>query len=670
MDPRWQNLPHTDTEFVPTEYPDREAWEDKRAHLRVQILFAAGLWPMPEKPPLNARIWNRIERDGYTVEKVWFQSLPGFYVGGSLYRPIDPKPKSHPGVISPHGHARLGRLSESEAASYQARGLTLARIGCTAFMWDMIDYNDSARHLSGDYEDETYAVVHRAPWAHKQDDRMLWNLNALGFQLWNSIRALDFISQLPEVDPNRLACTGESGGGTQTYNLYAVDDRLHAAAPVCMVSAYMQGGCVCENAPLLRMDTNNVDIGATIAPKPLLLVSSAQDWTRHTPQVEYPAIQKIYDLYGAGDHVAQVQIDAPHGYNKAMREAVYRWLARWFDLPIDQDYAEPPYGTEPRENLLAFIDGLPDGAITDHQELIQQCIEAAGKALETYRPESLAKLDENRRVLGQALRIAMGYDDSGVTLQRNGETRYADLACTDGVLIGDRRGVRVPFRTFVPDAPSGTPSGTSILLIHPQGIHALYAPIVRDLLARGHAVFALDPFGVGQNVGEQNPEQPRGSTSFFTTFNRTDDAERIYDIVLALRYILSTGPQAVDVVGFDQAGLWTLIAGAVLEPRDTKCRFAIDTAGLNTADHRDVLCRLPIPGILKAGGLPNAAALVAPHDLLLHNTGDLFDSTWASAAYALYPGATLTLQTDRLQNDALIAFLDGSFPPAAGPMEC
>ncbi|MFL7808109.1 MAG: hypothetical protein AB8I80_05745, partial [Anaerolineae bacterium] len=128
--------------------------------------------------------------------------------------------------------------------------------------------------------------------------------------------------------------------------------------------------------------------------------------------------------------------------------------------------------------------------------------------------------------------------------------------------------------------------------------------------------------------------------------------------------------QTVNVVGFGDAGLSTLIAGAVLEPRDTTCRFAIDTAALNTADQQDYLCRLPIPGILKAGGLPNAAALVAPHDLLLHNTGDGFDSTWAQAAYVLYPDATLTLQRDRLQNNALIAFLDGSSLPGAGPMGC
>ena len=116
---------------------------------------------------------------------------------------------------------------------------------------------------------------------------------------------------LPEVDSKRLVCTGESGGGTQTYNLYAVDDRLTAAAPVCMVSSMMQGGCVCENAPGLRFDTNNVEIGAMIAPKPLLLVNSSQDWTRHTPDVEYPAIRSIYGLYGLEENVEHDMENSP-----------------------------------------------------------------------------------------------------------------------------------------------------------------------------------------------------------------------------------------------------------------------------------------------------------------------------------------------------------------------
>ena len=647
MDPRWQNLPHTNTEFTPTTYPNRETWEREKARLKKQILFAAGLWPMPEKPPLDIHIYNRIERDGYTIEKAYFQSLPNFYVGGSLFRPLNPQPKSHPGILSPHGHAQFGRLQHGDT-SYPGRGLTFARMGCTAFMWDMVDYNDSARHLSGTYQEETYGVVHRAPWPHKQDERMLWNIGILGLQLWNSIRALDFLCELPEVDTNRLGCTGESGGGTQTYNLYAVDDRLHVAAPVCMVSAYMQGGCVCENAPLLRIDTNNVDIGATFAPKPLILVSSAQDWTQHTPDVEYPAIKRIYDLYDAGDHISQIQIDAPHGYNLAMREAVYRWFARWLDLPVDDNFSEPPFELEEHKDMLAFFDGLPDGAITQHEDLIRQCIAASKTALETHRPNTSDALAENRRILGEALRIAIGYDDTTVTYQHNAKTQFSHLTCEDGTLIGNRRKVRVPIRTFTPESPSDA----STLLIHPHGMNALYTPIIHALLDKGQTVYAIDPFGTGQNIGEENPEEPRGGGNFFNTFNRTDDAERICDILLALRHMPS-GP--ANIVGFGNAGLWAIIASAISERANLQ--IVSDIGAFNTTTENDYLNRLPIPGILKAGGLPNAAALIAPNNLLLHNTGDTFDTSWAEAAYALYPEATLTLKNDLAKNEDLIDFL-------------
>ena len=336
----------------------------------------------------------------------------------------------------------------------------------------------------------------------------------LGLQLWNAIRALDFVEGLPEVDPQRLICTGESGGGTQTYNLYAVDDRLAAAAPVCMVSAYMQGGCLCENAPALRFDTNNVDIGATIAPKPLLLVSSAQDWTAHTPQVEYPAIEKIYDLYGAGDQVEEVQIDAPHGYNKAMREAVYRWLGRVCDLPVAADFQEPAYEMEPRENLLAFFDGLPEGALTDHETLVAQYLAAARAQVAAHQPQTLEALAENRRVLGGALRTAIGYRASTASIESVRSVEWEGLSCQEGILVCARRGTQVPLRCF---RPSGD-SGAATLLVHAQGMGALYPPIVRALLEAGQTVYAIDAFGTGANIGPQNPERPRGSGAYFSTF--------------------------------------------------------------------------------------------------------------------------------------------------------
>ena len=650
MDPRWQHLPHTDTEFVPAVYPDRESWEKEKARLREQLLFAAGLWPLPEKPPLASRIWHRLERDGYTVEKVWFQSLPGFYVGGNLYRPLDPGPQSHPGILHAHGHGPIGRLGETEVASYQARCLTLARLGCVSFIWDMVDYNDSARHLSGAYEAENYSAAHRLPWPYAHAGRKLWSVNILGLQLWNSIRALDFLLSLPEVDPNRLACTGESGGGTQTYNLYAVDDRLHAAAPVCMVSAYMQGGCGCENAPCLRLETNNVDIGATLAPRPLLLVNSAQDWTRHTPEVEYPAIKRIYELYGAGERVAQVQIDSPHGYNKAMREAVYRWFARWFGLPCGEDFVEPAYRPERPEDLLAFVDGLPEGAIVDHETLVEQRVEAARRALRGYFPDTAEKLGQNRRIFGRGLGLAIGWDQSGAVYRRARARRVSGLSCEEGTIIGDRRGVQIPVRIFHAGQPVQT------LLIHPQGMNAVYASLVRAL--GQHTVLAIDPFGRGGHVGEQNPEQPRGSTKFFDTFNRTDLAERVYDIALTIRYLLEAGAQKLNVVGFGEAGLWALLAGGALGLAGRTLRWAIDADGFDTASEADYLTRLPLPGILRLGGLPHVAALLAPHELLLHNTSGVFDVSWAAAAYALGPPTAFTVHEHRLKNEELIAYLN------------
>ncbi len=651
MDPRWQDIPHTHAEFVPTVYARRADWEAERARLREQVLFAAGLAPMPDKPPLDARIWDRIERDGYSIEKVSFQSLPNFHVGGTLFRPLDPKPGGHPGVLAPHGHARLGRLNESDAASYLARGLTLARIGCTAFMWDMVDYNDSARHLSGAYQDEDYGAVHRAFWQRSGDEQLLWNFSILGLQLWNAIRALDFVEGLPEVDSQRLVCTGESGGGTQTYNLYAVDDRLAAAAPVCMVSAYMQGGCICENAPALRIDTNNVDIGATIAPKPLLLVSSAQDWTAHTPQVEYPAIKKIYELYGAGDRVEEVQIDAPHGYNKAMREAVYRWLGRVCDLPVAADFQEPAYEMEPREHLLAFFEGLPEGALTDHETLVAQHVVAARAHVAAHQPRTLAALAENRRVLGGALRTAIGYRASAASFEDARSTQWQGIDCQEGAFVCAQRETRVPVRRF---APYGD-GGSATLLVHSQGMGALYPPIVRALLEAGQTVYAIDAFGTGANIGPQDPEKPRGSAPFFSTFNRTDDAERIGDIALALRHLLDDYRQ-LNAAGFGTAGLWLLMAGALCSA-DGRLRLVVDADGFATDRTSDYLDKLPVPGILCGGGLPNAAALLAPCDLLLHSVGESFDTSWAERAYALYEDASLQIERGRVTNDALVDFL-------------
>src|SRR5262249_40948462 len=154
----------------------------------------------------------------------------------------------------------------------------------------------------------------------------LWSISLGGLQLWNSIRAVDFLTSLRDVDLERIGVTGASGGGTQTLLLTAVDERVKVSAPVNMISAHMQGGCACENLPGLRIGTSNVELAALAAPRPLLLVSASRDWTKYVPLVEFPWIYNIYNLFGAQDRVRALQMIAPHNYNKESREAVYAWF--------------------------------------------------------------------------------------------------------------------------------------------------------------------------------------------------------------------------------------------------------------------------------------------------------------------------------------------------------
>ena len=153
------------------------------------------------------------------------------------------------------------------------RCIRWAKLGCVVFMYDMVGYNDSK------------------PFTHAfLNDRLRrWGYSLAGLQTWNSIRALDWLTTLPDVDPARIGCTGESGGGTQTFLLTALDDRIKVAAPVVMVSDSFQGGCVCENAAGLRLGTDNVEFAALCAPRPMMLVGATGDWTAKTMTRAFPA---------------------------------------------------------------------------------------------------------------------------------------------------------------------------------------------------------------------------------------------------------------------------------------------------------------------------------------------------------------------------------------------
>ena len=303
-------------------HPVLPEWERFRNKARMHILQGAGLHPLPERTPLNPVITKRREYDGYSVENVRFESIPGYWVTGNLYRPSDPGP--HAAVLHTHGHSsaitgpaswiRHGRFKPD----VQKRAAALARMGAVSLTIDMVGYGDSSGFLRED--------VHHTG-------------TALTMHIWNAMRALDFLSQLEEVDASRLGVTGHSGGGTQAFLLSALDPRVKACVPVAMVSSWFFGGCECESGlPIHAGDAffmNNAMIAALTAPRPLKLVSDGGDWTAHAPEIEFPFIREIYQLYGAEDQVAHTYIpDEGHDYGFTKRAAMYPFMARHLELNL------------------------------------------------------------------------------------------------------------------------------------------------------------------------------------------------------------------------------------------------------------------------------------------------------------------------------------------------
>jgi dienelactone hydrolase len=645
------------------------AWKARRQAVREQVLVANGLWPMPARGPIEATIHGKIDRDGYAVEKVFFASMPGHYVTGTLYTPRDkdgrlPKGKL-PGVLCPHGHWRNGRFYDAgevagkaqvaqkaektvEGGRYplQARCAQLARMGCVVFHYDMVGYADSK------------AIPHLAFGGVEAELRLQ---SLMGLQTLNSLRALDFVAGLPSVDPKRIGVTGASGGGTQTFILGAIDDRPAVAFPAVMVSTQMQGGCVCENCSDLRVGTGNVELAALFAPKPMAM-SGANDWTIHIERRGLPELKAVYKLYDAEDKVAaKCWPMFEHNYNQPAREMMYEWFDKHLELKQPTPIREKPFVPVPPAQLSVFDDQHPVPADSVKEAALRKTMTAASdKQIAALVPTDAKGLEEYRRVVGTALRVMTGTslpDAKEIESKPDAEAKLFREA-KKGTIGRRGQGEAVPYFWVRPRKFNGT----VVVLVDPAGgASRLNKGKVGDeaqaILDGGAAVLGIDVLGTGELTFPKAPKVNPRFAGYTFGYNRPLLGQRVHDILTAIAFAhTQEGVKTVHLMGRGKAGPWTMLARAMAGESVTRLAADADHFLFERIENADD--EMMLPGALKYGGMGALAGLAAPGEAYLHNHKGTGIGKWTKAAYdAAGASDKLVRSSEAVEEKKLIAWL-------------
>jgi len=638
--------------FFPFTPPaDRTAWEARRELVRRRLQVALGLWPAPSRTPLNVVEHGAIDRGDHTVSKVFFESLPGLFVTGNLYRPKGITGRV-PVVLFAHGHWKDARLAPQTPAKlrrqiangeerfeqggqspFQSMCVQLARMGCVVWQWDMLGDSDSqqfSRELIHGFQRQRPEMNAATGWGLFSPLAEMRLQSPMGLQTWNSIRSLDFVLSLPEVDPERVAVTGASGGGTQTMILAAIDDRIRLSYPVVMVSTAMQGGCTCENASLLRIGTGNVEFAATFAPKPQGM-NTANDWTVELATKGFPELQQLYGLYDAADRVFLNRGEHfPHNYNAVTRSAFFSFLNTQFDLGLENPVIERDYQLLPADQLSVWDADHPAPPAADpafEQQLLRWLAEDSDTQVAAWvqTPRQIQKK------LRPALETMLGRTPATageVSWELGDKTRRNGVVLMDGLLRNTSHDEELPVRWLYP----ADWSGNVVIWLDDGGLAAAVGangdplPAVRQLLAAGATVvsaeLATQRFLKSSDPPRQRTvDNPREFAGYTYGYNHPVACQAVHDILTLLKYLRSgdtaghARPKQVHLVGLGQTAPLAVAARAVAGGEID--RVAAETAGFRFAAVDDYRHPLFLPGAVRYLDLPGFVAAGGRGPLLL-----------------------------------------------------
>lgn len=495
-------------------------WERERERLLTRLRFASCAELLNKRAPLNARFLGETMYDGFTVEKVAFESLPGFFVTGNLFKPAGASlGGKYPVILNPHGHWAEGRVSSREVSSLPKRCANFALRGFVAFLYDMAGYVDSRQ------------VSHK--YFHTDDERV--NVGRFALQTLNSLKSVDFACSLPYVDASRLGVTGASGGATQAFVLAALCPRVQAVAPVSMISSTMQGGCVCENAAFLRLDASNVDYASLIAPRQMLMCACDGDWTARSNEIEFPAIRRVYALYGAEDRLRTYYQHSGHVYDKRVRERVYAFFSEAFGVR-DAFGAEVDVDVSEESMLIGPLERQPNFVLGDEQ--------LSGRMRETI-DENKPNWPEDMRAYAWREVFAESYRWKNARASWREWRRAPGCDTRAGEIEDEQTGAKTAIEMRKrPDAPD---DAAVVLCVFGAGADEAVAIGERAVIP---ALFRQDE----ALSGETPPER---RDAFFHCYNYSDDAKRVRELANLIEFFK---PKRVEA-----SGRGKLYAGAARE---------------------------------------------------------------------------------------------------------
>ena len=415
-------LDRREAEFEKLETPEQIADYQKR----MREYFIQQLGGLPERTPLNAQVTGREQRDGYRIEKVIFESQPKHFVTAILYLPEGKPP--FPGVLVPCGHSSNGKARDL----YQRAPILVAKSGMAALCYDPIDQGERHQLLDADGK----PVISSSTMGHNMAGvgAILLGRNTATYRTWDGMRAIDYLCSRPEVDPERIGCTGISGGGTMTSYLMALDDRIQAAAPGCYLTTFRRlletvGPQDAEQTIFgqIEFGMDHPDYTLMRAPKPTLIMTATEDYFDITGAWHnFRQAKRLYDRLGFPERADMIETAGKHGFPPAMRIAAARWMRRWL-LGIDDAVTEPDSPVAKDEDVWCTPRGevmLLEGARSVYDLNMELEARLAQDRKRFWQKAEKAKaLDEVRRITG----IRKLADLPPLTSKKVGEVRRNGL---------------------------------------------------------------------------------------------------------------------------------------------------------------------------------------------------------------------------------------------------